>query len=474
MSTQLRCNSCLGWCHLRNCSGLNHEREWSENYVAPCCQRRSSSASSASSSSSYATPPPSPPQSQQQQQIQQQQQQQPSPLTPSIAVRRPGVISILQFNCNGLQGKISEITRFMRQHNIVVAAVQETKLTSNSSLQSCNGYNVLRKDRTRGNGGGIAFIIHNTVQYRALSLDLNSRDQYLEVQGIAVRSGDTELELYNVYIPPVASCPTGYHPDIRTLLDGDTRLVLGDFNAHHQLWHSSLGEDQRGASLAEQIDESTFCTLNDDAPTRIMGNCASSTDITIASPGLINCTTWRAVISLGSDHLPIIVCLDRPNDFIVSECRTYINQKKADWHGFREFTDRIFNGLPIPSNVHKAERKFRETITAAAARFIPAGRISVVRPHFPAEAAGLADERDDIRSTNPDDPRIVQLNRDISRLVNEDKRNKCLDHLKNCNLSSGVGKLWSTVRSLSNPTKKDDRVAIKFADTTISDPKRCA
>ncbi|XP_065363210.1 uncharacterized protein LOC135956600 [Calliphora vicina] len=229
MSTQLRCNSCLGWCHLRNCSGLNHEREWSENYVAPFCQRGSSSASSASSSSSYATPPPSPPQSQQRQQVQQ--QQQPPPLTPSIAVRRPGVISILQLNCNGLQGKISEITRFMRQHNIVVAAVQETKLTSNSSLQSCNGYNVLRKDRTRGNGGGIAFIIHNTVQYRALSLDLNSRDQYLEVQGIAVRSGDTELELYNVYIPPVASCPTGYHPDIRNLLDGDTRLVLGDFNA---------------------------------------------------------------------------------------------------------------------------------------------------------------------------------------------------------------------------------------------------
>ena len=117
----------------------------------------------------------------------------------------------------------------MRQHNIVVAAVQETKLTSNSSLQSCNGYNVLRKDRTRSNGAGIAFIIHNTVQYRALSLDLNPRDEYLEVQGISVRSGEAELELYNVYIPPVASCPSGYRPDIRAILDGDTRLVRGDF-----------------------------------------------------------------------------------------------------------------------------------------------------------------------------------------------------------------------------------------------------
>ena len=122
----------------------------------------------------------------------------------------------------------------------MVAAVQETKLTNNSSLQTCNGYDVLRKDRTRGNGGGIAFVIHNAVQYRTLSPDLDARDQYLEVQGIAVRSGDTELELYNVYVPPVASCPTGYHPDIRTLLDGEMRLVLGDFNAHHQLWHFNL------------------------------------------------------------------------------------------------------------------------------------------------------------------------------------------------------------------------------------------
>ncbi|XP_037809210.1 uncharacterized protein LOC119601986 [Lucilia sericata] len=227
------------------------------------------------------------------------------------------------------------------------------------------------------------------------------------------------------------------------------RLVLGDFNAHHQLWHSSLGEDQRGALQVEQIDESIFCILNDDASTRIMGTSASSPDITIASAGLINYATWRAVVFLGSDHLPIIVCLDRPNDFIVSERRQYVNQKKADWHGFREFTERIFSDLNFPSNVHHSERKFRETVISAAARFIPAGRISVVRPHFPAEAARLADERDDIRNTNPGDPRLTQLNIEISRLVNEDKRKRWLDHLKNCNLSSGVSKLWSTVRSLS-------------------------
>ncbi|KAM7341286.1 uncharacterized protein ACRADG_012216 [Cochliomyia hominivorax] len=236
-----------------------------------------------------------------------------------------------------------------------------------------------------------------------------SRDQYLEIQGIAVRSGDVDLELYNVYIPPVASCPTGYRPDIRSILDGNIRLVFGDFNAHHQLWHSRLGDDQRGTLLAEQIDESTLCTLNDDAPTRIMGTCASSPDITLASAGLINCTTLQTVVSLGSDHLPIIVSLERPNDFIVSERRTYMNQKKADWRGFREFIDRRFGELPVPSNVRIAERKFREIINAAVARFVPSGRISVVRPHFPAEAARLADKRNDIHYFKKEAKRLEEL-----------------------------------------------------------------
>lgn len=380
----------------------------------------------------------------------------------------------MQFNCNGLQGKINEITRFMQLHKVMVGAIQETKLNATCSLQSCNNYNILRKDRTRSGGGGLAFIIDNTVQYRSIPPDPNVRDLYLEHQGIAVRSGAAEIELYNVYIPPVASCPTGYHPDISFLLNGVNRMVMGDFNAHHELWHSNLGEDQRGIALAEQVDDSTFCTLNEDAPTRIVGRCTSSPDITISSAGLINYAIWRPIISLASDHLPIIITLDKPNDFIVSERRTYINQKKADWLAFKEFTNRKFSGLPIPTEVRSAERKFREIVNAAAARFIPAGRIPILRPNFPAEAAGLADERDEIRSTNPSDPRIGQLNREISKLVNEHKRNKWVDHLKTCNLSTGASKLWSTVKSLSNPSKRDDRISITFADKTFSDPKRCA
>ncbi|XP_069961970.1 uncharacterized protein [Bactrocera oleae] len=371
--------------------------------------------------------------------------QQPPPtrtfLTPRITTGHPRQTRILKFNCNGLLSKIEVIVAYMSRERISIAAVQETKLNSRSDLLSCAGFNVLRKDRERDNGGGLAFILHNIVQYRLIDGDIDHRDTTLECQGIAVRSGDVELEIFNIYIRPVTCCPTGYHPNIGALLRGENRLVLGDFNAHHDLWHSCLSNDRRRMELAEQIDDSTFCTM------------------TIASGGLMNSITWQPTLTLASDHLPIIISIEKPPHFIYVDNRTFINFSKANWVGFTEFIESTFNALPIPTDVIVGERQFRKVIAAATARFIPAGRIAELRPNFPAEVAVLANERDTLRHADPCDPRIRDLNLEIRQMVNQHKRTKWVEHLKSCNLSTGVSKLWNTVKALSNPRRHDDRVA---------------
>ncbi|XP_036339977.1 uncharacterized protein LOC118749288, partial [Rhagoletis pomonella] len=163
----------------------------------------------------------------------------------------------------------------------------------------------------------------------------------------------------------------------------------------------------------EQIDDSTFCTMNDDAPTRIMGSCSSSPDLTIASAGLINSISWRPMLTLASDHLPIVISINKPTDFAPADHRTYTNFNKADWDGFAEVTESSFATLPTPTNIHTGERQFRRVVTAAADRFIPSGRIAEVRPNFPAEAA-----------IDPGDPRLRDLNLEIRQLVNQHKRKK--------------------------------------------------
>ena len=63
--------------------------------------------------------------------------------------------------------------------------------------------------------------------------------------------------------PPGSSCNGYYSPPIDHLLSGTDSLVLGDFNAHHSLWHSGT-TDTRGNQLADSVSISSFAVLNTD------------------------------------------------------------------------------------------------------------------------------------------------------------------------------------------------------------------
>nr|XP_036217631.1 uncharacterized protein LOC118680686 [Bactrocera oleae] len=225
--------------------------------------------------------------------------------------------------------------------------------------------------RVSDHGGGLAFILHNTVHYRLIDVYINRRDTIFECQGIA-------------------------------------------------------------ATLTR-----TFCTMNDEAATRIMGSCNSSPDIIIASGGLINSITWRPMLTLASDHLSIITSIAKPPDFISVNNRTFVNFNKSNWVGFTEFIESTFNALLIPTDVIVGERHFHKGIAAATARFILAGSIAELRPNLPAEAAVLANERATLHHADPCGPRIIDLNFEIRQIVNQHKRTKWIDHLKFCNFSTG-------------------------------------
>lgn len=83
----------------------------------------------------------------------------------------------------------------MCRKGISVNEVQETKLNSRSDLLRYAGFNVNGKDLDRNNGGGPAFILHNTVQYRLIDGDINRSDTTREYYSIAIRSADAELEV---------------------------------------------------------------------------------------------------------------------------------------------------------------------------------------------------------------------------------------------------------------------------------------
>lgn len=75
--------------------------------------------------------------------------------------------------------------------------------------------------------------------------------------------GLPKLKLLNVFIPPVKSCKQ------RDLLGP----ILRDYNAHHELCYTSLGNGQTESVLTEQIDCWILCNVNEDDLNRISVEC---------------------------------------------------------------------------------------------------------------------------------------------------------------------------------------------------------
>ena len=240
-----------------------------------------------------------------------------------------GLLKILQFNCNGISGKAPEIAAFLSQNQIHIAVFQETKLRKKSRNPSLGShYTLIRKDREK-EGGGLLIAIHESIQYEEININ---NDGTLEAMGISVVASSSKLRIYNFYIPPRSSCPPGYSASLAELLEPGDALVLGDANAHSQLWNSNIEEDQRGSVLSNEITESTFAPLNDDTQTRVPFNSEnqlSSPDISLASQSLLLSTSWTPIKSLGSDHLPILLELPLDDFINFSPKRTFVNFFKS-------------------------------------------------------------------------------------------------------------------------------------------------
>ena len=209
---------------------------------------------------------------------------QPPPAPTTTSKPKDDTFNILQFNANGIGKKLSELERFLEKHNVKVAAIQESKLTSKSRNTSIKNFTTVRRDRPQGQGGGLLIFIHKLINFhQQLQSPETLSDLCLEELTISAKLGNTELIISNIYIPPTSSCTAGYQPSIDHLMTTPDTLILGDFNAHHSSWHAT-STDTRGKNLADSICNSDFGILNWDTPTRLPSNITpSSPDVGTAT-----------------------------------------------------------------------------------------------------------------------------------------------------------------------------------------------
>jgi len=94
--------------------------------------------------------------------------------------------------------------------------------------------------------------------------------------------------------------------------------------------------------------------------------------------------------------------------------RTFVNFAKAKWDVFTAEIKAALADRTATSVLRSQWRKvWRRIANKAHMHPIPCGRIHQVIPSFPTEAAKLADERDDLRGTDPTSPRLAEQNNEI-------------------------------------------------------------
>ena len=66
--------------------------------------------------------------------------------------------NILQWNANGIGNKQPELSTFLEMHNVKVAAIQESKLTTQLRSPITQNYTLVWQDRRICPGGGLQFL----------------------------------------------------------------------------------------------------------------------------------------------------------------------------------------------------------------------------------------------------------------------------------------------------------------------------
>ena len=263
--------------------------------------------------------------------------------------------SILHWNCRSLPSKLAEVSVFLSRHQPMLLALTETwpgrfpkpsltqrdqpyaslrvhnytfvhaPLPPSLAVPSAVAVNSSSADSNAAaaaaavtGGGGIGVYIHNSIPHTVLSShSFTSTVTPSQLFWLRVNT-PSPLLLGVVYLHPAATATDRRQlcDALRTVADTETTpcLVLGDFNAHHQSWHS-LSNSANGTAIADFLHDSHWDCVNATlAPHRHthVSHAADGTvrtsiiDLALASHSdLVASMSIRTLSPLASDHVPL-------------------------------------------------------------------------------------------------------------------------------------------------------------------------
>lgn len=141
---------------------------------------------------------------------------------------------ILNWNINGLNGKIGHLEAMLAEQMPEVLAITDTRLSPNTNLR-IRGYVVYRKDGDPGRAGGVALLVRSDIP--SIRLDTPGTD---DQPGYSVITISAKMK-YRHKITCIYRRPWSRLEYIKALLaetqQDRNHILLGDLNATHTDWN---------------------------------------------------------------------------------------------------------------------------------------------------------------------------------------------------------------------------------------------
>lgn len=353
----------------------------------------------------------------------------------------------MSWNCNSILAKKQELYYIINTLKPTIIFLNETRLKPIHKFKFKN-YNTERQDRLNNIGGGVACLIHRSLNYRRIN-DLQSNIEHITLEL------NNDLWITGGYAPPLAIRSTN---DIEVFFPQNTRAILiGDLNAKHTTWINHRNNTAGIILFNHLLNNLNLLIHHPDQPTHFpYTRDARPSTIDIALTKGLNDVQMYTRTTLCSDHLPIFLEWEnRAADQVQQRVFSY---KNMNWAAFRQKLNDITT-IPGPiTNTNELEKQVEiltKNIQQTRDQFARKVEIKPKIDTFPPEILNKIKLRNRYkrawqrRPTDADKQRIKILNNEIERDIRNHRNNSWMTYI--ASLERQDNSLWRLTRNLKRP-----------------------
>ena len=393
-------------------------------------------------------------------------------------------LRILQWNANGLNAKADELEVKLRELDIDICLIQETKLRPKHAEPRFDEYQMLRYDRlTTKVGGGLATLIRKTLPFE--DVYKGSKDG-TDVQTCRVRMSKNKwMTITNLYCPPVNSKGQVISDLVATELIPSlaSSFTAGDFNAHCPLWEDDYPEDQRGEQVADWAMEKELSILNTGTPTRtnVTSGRGTAPDVTLCGRWWNNKCDWHVEGPIGSsDHLPLVTAVSsKIQHQPVLGAGARWRRNGVDWTKFtKEVEDKILECRTEDVSLYDRVNHLNTIMTKAAYKHV--GKVKPRKKEqnlwLTPTVRGCIRKRNRLRRDLKTNKRAwLEACQETNDAIREAKSDCWREVVEGAINSEDEGKVWSFVKTLNGtPGRNSPNEALVVDGRKITSDKRKA